>query len=443
MSQIDEQHALQEFLANLQSKDRIKATLVLEHLPGLGQRTRTRMLYELSKSPDRFSLELLFFLAHKSPQLLQAQNGLAQVLQSKAADNPQLTEALLQAEKHPQSRENLQLLNILLAAPGARVRRLARAELLQSGEQALPLLAGNLQSQDKDLILNSLEILSSLGTENALYLVRKLLHAHPEDPNIRFAAYEALSRLPVSKGAYTLAAGLLDPVWNVRLAAARALEQNLEQGLLSGLRNMLQDRQERGSILASLLEARSGQIVLGLLNSLEYRQEIISYLQASHPELRKYYQGLLQEHGLPDLAGQLQETETAAETAAEQGLVICCVDDSGLVLALYRKLLFQLDLQPQLFQSPAQAQQWLLQNPADLVFTDLSMPELSGVELIASLRQRFSSQDMALVAVTAQEEAESRQELLEAGADQILGKPFTLQDLSSCLQAFFPEQFLS
>ncbi|MFW6217352.1 MAG: response regulator, partial [Desulfohalobiaceae bacterium] len=366
--------------------------------------------------------------------------GLAQVLQTKAADNPQLTESLLQEVKHPQSKESLQLLNILLAAPGARVRRLAREKLLQSGEQALPLLAGNLQSQDKDLILNSLEILSSLGTENALYLVRKLLQAHPEDPNVRFAAYEALSRLPVGKGAYTLAAGLLDPAWNVRLAAARALEQNLEQGLLSGLQNMLQAQKERGSILASLLEAKSNQIVLELLNSPEYRQEILSYLQASHPDLRSYYQGLLQEYGLPDLAGQLQKT--AAETTSEQGLVICCVDDSRLVLAMYRTLLFQLNLQPQLFQSPVQARQWLLKNPADLVFTDMSMPELSGVELIASLRQRYSSQDMALVAVTAQEEAASRQELLEAGADQILGKPFTLHDLSSCLQAFFPDQFL-
>ncbi|MFW6179778.1 MAG: response regulator [Desulfohalobiaceae bacterium] len=440
MSHINDQHALQEFLHNLQTKDRIKAALVLEHLPWLGQRTRTRLLYELSKSPDSFSLDLLFFLAHKRPDLLQARTGLAQVLQTKAADNPQLTESLLQEVKHPQSKESLQLLNILLAAPGARVRRLAREKLLQSGEQALPLLAGNLQSQDKDLILNSLEILSSLGTENALYLVRKLLQAHPEDPNVRFAAYEALSRLPVGKGAYTLAAGLLDPAWNVRLAAARALEQNLEQGLLSGLQNMLQAQKERGSILASLLEAKSNQIVLELLNSPEYRQEILSYLQASHPDLRSYYQGLLQEYGLPDLAGQLQKT--AAETTSEQGLVICCVDDSRLVLAMYRTLLFQLNLQPQLFQSPVQARQWLLKNPADLVFTDMSMPELSGVELIASLRQRYSSQDMALVAVTAQEEAASRQELLEAGADQILCKPFTLHDLSSCLQAFFPDQFL-
>ncbi|MGM0424891.1 MAG: response regulator [Thermodesulfobacteriota bacterium] len=433
--QINNQHALQEFLANLQNRDRIKAALVLEHLPFLEKRTQTRVLYELSKSPDEFSLPLLFFLARKNPGLFQTQPELGQILKTKAADNPAWTGSLMQEGKEPGSKENLQLLNLLLAAPGASVRRQAREELQKLGEQALPWLAANLQSQDKDLLLDSLEILSEMQSENALYPVRRLLHARPEDPNLRFAAYEALGRLPVSKGAYALAAGLLDPAGSVRLAAAKALERNLDQGVLQGVQNMLQDDQERESVLSSLLEARCGGIILALLRSQEFRQEIVSYLQKSHPDLRSYYQELLQANGLQDLASDLQKE---VQQSAGQGPVICCVDDSGLVLSLYRKQLFQLGLEPKLFQSALAALEWLQENSADLVFTDLSMPELSGVELIARVRRDPAMQSIILVAVTAQEESKSRQELLQAGADQVLGKPFTLQDLQNCLESFFP-----
>jgi CheY-like chemotaxis protein len=434
--QINNQHALQEFLANLQNRDRIKAALVLEHLPFLEKRTQTRVLYELSKSPDEFSLPLLFFLARKSPELLRTQPELGQVLQTKAADNPVLTGTFLEQEKQPGSKEHLQLLNLLLAAPGAKVRRQAREKLQNLGEQALPWLAANLQSQNKALVLDSLEILSEMQSANALYPVRRLLHAHPEDANVRFSAYEALGRLPVSKGAYTLAAGLLDPASNVRLAAARALERNLEQGVLQGVQNMLQDKQERESVLSSLLEARCEGIILALLPNQELKQDIVLYLQQAHPDLRGFYQNLLQANGLQDLARDL---EKQVQQSAGQGLVICCVDDSSLVLSLYSKQLFQLGLEPKLFQSSWAALEWLQENAADLVFTDLSMPELSGVELISKIRSEPALQGIVLVAVTAQEEAASRQELLQAGADQVLGKPFGLQDLQACLRSFFPD----
>ncbi len=437
MNPINPEYVLQEFLANVQSQDRIKAALVLEHLPGLPLQRQTRILYELSKSEDRFALPVLFFLARKNPELVQSQPRLKEIMQIKSADNPKVVQHLLEEDLSLDRRENLQLLNMLLAGPGTQVRRLAKDLLQQAEDKALPVLAANLHSKDQDLVINSLEIIAGMDNEAAQHPVRKLLHAYPENPNIRFAAYEALGSLPVPQGkSYTLATGLLDKVGSVRLAAAKAMEKNLDQGLLQGIQNMLQDPQERAGIINSLLEAKCSRITLVLIQDDQARLQIMSELQNAHPDLQAFFYQLFKANGLQELADQLQQDKPSIQES--RGATICCVDDSGLILSSYKKILYQLGIEPILFQDPIQALDWLQNKGAELVFTDLSMPGLSGMELVAALRQKYDPQEMTLIAVTAQSEPKQREELFEAGVDEVLAKPFALEDLKQSLQRHLP-----
>jgi HEAT repeat protein len=71
-------------------------------------------------------------------------------------------------------------------------------------------------SSEPDIVIHSLNAIGDLGDSSAIAPVRKLLFNEPEDPNIRFAAYEALGGLPSAKGAFALASGLEDPVDNVK-----------------------------------------------------------------------------------------------------------------------------------------------------------------------------------------------------------------------------------
>jgi HEAT repeat protein len=81
--------------------------------------------------------------------------------------------------------------------------------------------------------------LGEIGDASAIGPIRKLLDNHPRDANIRFAAYEALGLLPMERGAYALAAGLTDPVGNVRAAAARAVNGAFSEVLAAGVKNMV------------------------------------------------------------------------------------------------------------------------------------------------------------------------------------------------------------
>jgi DNA-binding response OmpR family regulator len=67
----------------------------------------------------------------------------------------------------------------------------------------------------------------------------------------------------------------------------------------------------------------------------------------------------------------------------------------------------------------------------DLVFTDLMMPFMSGVELIATIR---ASGDTTLPIILMS--AIARDEMRALGADAIIGKPFTVEAIEALLHRY-------
>ena len=62
--------------------------------------------------------------------------------------------------------------------------------------------------------------------------------------------------------------------------------------------------------------------------------------------------------------------------------------------------------------------------PPDLVITDLSMPEMTGHELLARLKSREQTQHVPVIVVSGDGDTESVVKCLEAGAEDHLTKPF-------------------
>ena len=63
---------------------------------------------------------------------------------------------------------------------------------------------------------------------------------------------------------------------------------------------------------------------------------------------------------------------------------------------------------------------------ADLVLVDWNMPEMNGVDFVRSVRADRSFDDLPLVMVTTNTELEHVAEALEAGANEYVMKPFTM-----------------
>jgi signal transduction histidine kinase len=65
----------------------------------------------------------------------------------------------------------------------------------------------------------------------------------------------------------------------------------------------------------------------------------------------------------------------------------------------------------------------------DLILTDVMMPQMSGDQLVRAVRQHAALDDVPIVVLTAKADDELRVQLLKAGAQDYLMKPFTLAEL--------------
>lgn len=69
--------------------------------------------------------------------------------------------------------------------------------------------------------------------------------------------------------------------------------------------------------------------------------------------------------------------------------------------------------------------------PVDMVITDLNMPQMDGITLIARLRQLPAAQYIPIVMLTTESSANKKQEGKQAGASGWITKPFRPDQLVS------------
>ena len=75
------------------------------------------------------------------------------------------------------------------------------------------------------------------------------------------------------------------------------------------------------------------------------------------------------------------------------------------------------------------------QHHPQLIITDMMMPQLDGAHLIAILRAEAEAEQRPMPPIVAMT-AGGLQHALEAGADAVMPKPFTIDDVESILDRF-------
>lgn len=358
-----------------------------------------------------------------------------QRLAEKMGSDPDLDEIIMDVFKRSQEPEAIERINDALSAQLAHLRNSAKKCLVAIGPKTVPLLISNLRYDDPDLLIHSLNVLGAIGDESAIAPIRKLLHNQPKDANVRFAAYEALGLLPVAKGAFALAQGLNDAVGNVRAAAASAINHNYNTVLAAGIKNMIRDEDpaER-RISRTIMDTESDTIFLDIIQEEAVREFAIDYLShQAHSDIRKHFLELLRTNGLADIADAIQGPAT---TEPAQSLRIFAVDDSKMILNIYRSVLHNLGAEPVLFEFPAEAIEQVRKSKPDLIFTDLNMPDISGVALTRAIREHYPKETLPIIMVTTQNECQDNDAAMQAGVNAILNKPFNEETLKAAMQNY-------
>jgi len=85
-----------------------------------------------------------------------------------------------------------------------------------------------------------------------------------------------------------------------------------------------------------------------------------------------------------------------------------------------------------------QAVELAIQKKPEVILMDLSLPKLDGLSATREIRKQSGSRHVPIVAVSAHDGPESRDEALAAGCDEYMTKPIDFDRLNSLLQRFLP-----
>jgi DNA-binding response OmpR family regulator len=78
--------------------------------------------------------------------------------------------------------------------------------------------------------------------------------------------------------------------------------------------------------------------------------------------------------------------------------------------------------------------------PADLILTDLVMPEKEGIETIGEIRKKYPTAKIIAMSGGGRASAENYLKIAKImGADLVIAKPFSFQDLETAIATLLPK----
>lgn len=532
---IDAQEYIDEIVVNIKSKDKIKADIVMSHIANMDHFVQEKMLEELSKVNNSFTVNYLIHLVDISQNLKLTEEEISITLQDMIVAQPQnllslfenrdkiksidiidlaavvqyekvapflvemlnettdktrllkiidalgaigspcaitsiseylysidkdLTFAALRALKEIGTAETVEVLSKrlgsdheidvfivdtlvsfqnehalnglinILKTHNPKIRNYAKTKLIQIGPKVVPLLSQSIEEEtDTEFIIHVLNVLGVVGDESGVTSIRQLLFNEPKNSNVRFAAYEALGMLPLKKGMYILSQGLSDPEEQVRNAAARAIDKNNNSVLQAGIQNLIHDESvEARKIVSAFINSESDSIFKQLFLKEPFQSIAMHYLKSeAHPDIKKHYYNIINLIGYTDLADEI----ATKDESDENKLKICVVDDSRMLLKVYKSSLHDIGYDSMLFEFPESALEHITNEKPDLVITDLNMPKITGIELTKRLRDVYSKKQLPIILITTQTDEKETKQARDAGISSVIYKPFKKEDLKN------------
>jgi CheY-like chemotaxis protein len=131
-------------------------------------------------------------------------------------------------------------------------------------------------------------------------------------------------------------------------------------------------------------------------------------------------------------------TDTATQNRPHgHGQKILLVDDETVLTAMFHRLLTRLNYSATACNSPREAIELFRKNPAqfDLVITDLTMPEMNGLNVARQLRA--IRPELPVILASGFTADLNREQIRDAGICELLEKPVSMTALAEALQRVF------
>ncbi len=340
----------------------------------------------------------------------------------------------------------LEKMTTLLGSAVTIVRDTAIDQLMKLGKKATPLLTKAFKNAQADYLVHLISTLGYIKDPAAITAILDIINTQPKDANIRQAAYEAMERIPSPKTAICLAQGLQDPVESVRMSAARAIDKNISKPLVAGLKNIVREGSEGARLtVAALIDSEAGNIFNFLVEEESFKTLAKTHiLENAAPSTRKAFLNHMVGIGQKEYAQDIIK-DVSDNGRKDSKARIIVVDDSKMMLKLYQNKLSALGFSPLTFNRPEDAIPEILAGNADLVITDLNMPNISGLELTSEVRKKFTRHNLPILMITTQSDFVEEKDgdvdvtdamLKKSGINKVLHKPFSDEDFRTSVVEF-------
>ena len=124
-----------------------------------------------------------------------------------------------------------------------------------------------------------------------------------------------------------------------------------------------------------------------------------------------------------------------SESSASTSKNVLVVDDNAINRRLASAFLARLGYATDQAEDGPSALAKLENGRFDIVFLDISMPGMSGEEVLAKLRTDSRFNGLYVIAYTAHALPEEKQHLIDAGFDDLLIKPITMKAVEAVLSS--------
>ncbi len=123
------------------------------------------------------------------------------------------------------------------------------------------------------------------------------------------------------------------------------------------------------------------------------------------------------------------EAQTSQSSSISTSIQVLVIDDHEDGLEIITIALELIGIIPIIARDGTSGLATALNALPDLILMDISLPDMSGFELLQQLRQRSATRQIPVIAVTAMALVEERERIRAAGFTDYLSKPFLLEDL--------------
>ncbi len=133
-------------------------------------------------------------------------------------------------------------------------------------------------------------------------------------------------------------------------------------------------------------------------------------------------------------AAQAEQTTASIDSSGCSGLSILVADDNETNCILIKKIIESIGHRPTVVNNGKEVLDELERNHFDLIFMDLHMPEMDGLEATKRIIEQYNTERPRIIAITADAFEETRNTCFSYGMDDFLTKPFAKKDLIKVIE---------